>query len=92
MNGLNFGYFIIGAEAAGAEVETNHLSTEHETGGMDVGSPIAVGVPLGMADVMTEHGSFPTKIALQFRTPLNREKDYCNELPIHSNIMRTEWQ
>jgi hypothetical protein len=42
------------AQAPGAKVKTFWLAVNNNRGGMDIGHPAAVGVALGVADIMTE--------------------------------------
>jgi hypothetical protein len=63
---LDFGCFILGAQAPGAEFEVFHFTVNHDAGGMDIGRPVAVGMALGMADVMTVKRGLAANIALQF--------------------------
>ena len=60
---------IVGAEAARAEVDALHFTVYHNPGRVDVGRPAAVGMTLGVADVMPEHRGLPAKIALHYRSP-----------------------
>ena len=55
---------MVSAEAPGAEVETFRLAVYGESYGVNIGHPAAVGMPLGMADIMTELRCFPANIAL----------------------------
>ena len=43
-----------GAQASGAQVESFWLAVNSDSGGVNIGYPAAVGVPLGMANIMTE--------------------------------------
>ena len=45
---------MLGAQASGAKVKSFWLTIYNNGGGMDIGCPAAVGVTLGMADIMTE--------------------------------------
>ncbi len=49
-----FGHFIPGAQASGAQVKAFWLTIDYDFGRVDIGYPAAVGMPLGMADIMTE--------------------------------------
>jgi hypothetical protein len=59
----------VGAEAARAEVDALHLTVNHDPGRVDVRRPAAIGVTLGVADVVTEHRGLSAKIALHYRSP-----------------------
>ena len=50
----SFSYLVLVAQAPGAQVKPFWLSIDNDGGGMDVGYPAAVGVALGVADIMTE--------------------------------------
>ena len=53
--GLNgFGDLMLGTQAPGAKVKPLWLAVNHDGGWVDVRYPAAVGVVLGVADVMTE--------------------------------------
>jgi hypothetical protein len=56
---------VLGADASGAEVKLFGFAFNHHRRGMNIGFEAAVGMPLGMADVLTEHRCFPTNITLQ---------------------------
>jgi len=45
---------VLGAQASGAQVKPFWLAIYNDGGGMNVGYPAAVGVALGVADIMTE--------------------------------------
>ena len=47
------------AQAPGAQVKPFGLAIYIDSGGMNVGHPMAVGVALGMADVMPKLRCFP---------------------------------
>ena len=42
------------AQAPGAQVKAFLLTVNFDSGGMNIGHPAAVGVALGVADIMTE--------------------------------------
>ena len=48
------GYLMLGTQAPGAQVESLFLTTYNDCGGMYIRHPAAVGVTLGMTDIMTE--------------------------------------
>jgi len=50
---------VLGAQAPGAQVKSLWFSIYGEGNRMDIGYPAAVGVALGVTDVMTELGRFP---------------------------------
>jgi len=52
--GLGFSGLVLRAQAAGAEVEVPGFAVDVDGGGVDIGDPAAVGMALGMADVLTE--------------------------------------
>ena len=45
---------MLAAQASGAQVKPFGLALDNDGGGMDVGYPAAVGVALGVTDIMTE--------------------------------------
>ena len=47
---------MLGAKASGAQVKTFWLSTNGDGHRVNIGHPAAVGVALGMTDIMTELG------------------------------------
>jgi len=49
-----FGNLMMGTQAPGTQVEPFHLAVNHDGSRVDVRYPAAVGVALGVADVMTE--------------------------------------
>jgi hypothetical protein len=67
--GLDGRGLVVGAEAARAEVEALHLAIDEDPGRMDVRGPGAVGMPLGVADIVAEHRGLPANITLHCRTP-----------------------
>jgi len=71
---LDLSRLVLSAEATGAEVHVLDLPVNSHRGWMNVRGPAAVGPALGMTDVMAEHGSFPTNITLQLRTPSEWEE------------------
>jgi hypothetical protein len=63
---LDFGRFILGAEAPGAQVKVLRLAIDEDGGGMDVSYPAPIGMAFGVADVLTELRGLAAYIALQF--------------------------
>jgi hypothetical protein len=61
---------VLGAQAAGAQVHLFGLTIDGDGHWVDVGYPLAVGMPFRVAHVMTELGRFATDIALQVFSPL----------------------
>jgi len=57
---LNFSCFILGAQAPGAEIKPDCVAVDMESHGMHVRLPVAAGMSLGMAHVMTELWRFTT--------------------------------
>ena len=55
----SLGDFVPGAQAPGAQVKAFWLSVNDNGSRVYIGYPAAVGVALGMADIMTELGRFP---------------------------------
>jgi hypothetical protein len=53
-------YFILGAQAPGTQVELFRLAVDHDGSGVDIGIEPAIGMALGMADILTEHRTFTT--------------------------------
>lgn len=51
---LDFGHFVLRAQAPGAQVKLFHLTVNHHSGGVDIGCPAPVGMAFGVADIMTE--------------------------------------
>jgi len=51
--GLDFGRFILGTQAPGAQVKVLRLAIDKNSGGMDIGGPTPVGMAFGVADIMT---------------------------------------
>ena len=49
-----FGDLVLAAQASGAQVKSFWLTINDYGGRVDVGYPLAIGVTLGMADIMTE--------------------------------------
>ena len=47
---------MLGAYAPGAEIPPPPLATCKHPGLLYIGHPAPLGVPLGMADIVTEHG------------------------------------
>jgi hypothetical protein len=54
----SFDNLVLVAQASGAQVEPFWLAVYHDGDRVDIGHPAAVGVPLGVADIMTELRSF----------------------------------
>jgi hypothetical protein len=63
---LGFGRLVLGAQAPGAQVEVPGLAVDIDRGGVDIGDPATIGMPLGMTDVMAEKRDLTAQIALQF--------------------------
>jgi hypothetical protein len=81
--------FVLVAQAARAKIKMFLFAFNNERGRVYVGRPIPVGMAFGVADVGTEHGSFPANVALQFSmSPLVSRYGMLQNLPIHSNIVR----
>jgi hypothetical protein len=81
--------FVLVAQAACAKVKMFLLAFNHKGGRVYIGRPVPVGMAFGVADIRTEHGSFPAYITLQFsKSPLVSRNGILQNLPIHSNIMR----
>ena len=57
---------MLGAQASGAQVKAPGLTVNENRSRVDIGHPAAVGMPLGMADIVTELWRFTTQIALQY--------------------------
>ena len=57
---------MLGSEAPGAQVESFGLTVYIDRGRVNIGDPAAVGMPFGVADIMTKLWGFPTQIALQY--------------------------
>ena len=53
-------HFMPGAQAPGTQVHTLSLAVNDEGGGVNIGHPAAVGMPLGMAYVMAKLCCFTT--------------------------------
>jgi hypothetical protein len=51
---LDFGCFVLGAQAPGAHVKVLHLAIDEDAGGVDISYPTPIGMAFGMADIMTE--------------------------------------
>jgi hypothetical protein len=69
-----FGYLMLGAQAAGAEVEPFRLTVNGEGDGVNIGGPLSVGAALGVTYVMTELRCFSAYVALQFQVSFRKEK------------------
>ena len=53
--GLNgFGDLMLSAQASGAQVKPFWLAIDDDGSGVNIGHPAAVGVALGVADIMTK--------------------------------------
>ena len=63
---LGFNDLILCAQAPGAQVKVLCLAIDVHSRRVDIGRPAAVGMALGVADIMTELRRFTAKIALQF--------------------------
>ena len=67
-----FGFdFILSPDAAGTQVHSFGFTIDHDGRGMYVSIKAAVGMLLGMADVLTKHWGFPTDVTLQNRYSLD---------------------
>jgi hypothetical protein len=60
-------YLVLGSQTPGAHIELFRFTIDHDCGRMDIRIKPAVGVLLGMADILTEHWTFAANIALQNR-------------------------
>jgi hypothetical protein len=58
------------AQAAGAQVHLSGFTLDGDGHRVDIGYPLAVGMPFRVAHVMTELRRFATDIALQVFSPL----------------------
>jgi hypothetical protein len=52
--GLDFGRFILGAQAPGAQVKVLRLAIDNDAGGMYIGCPAPVGMAFGVTDIRTD--------------------------------------
>jgi hypothetical protein len=86
------GRFVLSTQATRAEVQALVLATHENPGRMDVGFRTAVGMALGMADVRTELQRLAANIALQFNRLLECFAKLLLYFPIHSIIVRLDWQ
>ena len=59
MSRLGFNSLILSSQAPGTQVEPFCLAINNNFSGMDIRRKAAVGVPLGVTDIMTEHRCFP---------------------------------
>jgi hypothetical protein len=81
--------FVLVAQAAGAKIKMFLFAVNNKGSRVYISRPVPVGMAFGVADVGTEHGSFPANIALQFsKSPLVTRYRILQNLPIHSNIVR----
>ena len=55
----SFRYFIMGAQASGAQVKPFYLAVDGDSSWMNVGYPAPVGAAFGMAGIMTKLRCFP---------------------------------
>ena len=62
---------MLAAQASGAQVEMFHLTFNNNGSRMNVGHPVALGVALGVADIITILRYFSAEIALQSQISLN---------------------
>jgi hypothetical protein len=54
-----FGFnFVLSAQTSGAEIELLKLAVNHNRSRMDIGVKPAIGMPFGMADILTKHRAF----------------------------------
>jgi hypothetical protein len=58
---------VLGADTAGAEVQLPRLASDHYGRRMDVGRQAAIGMVLGMADILAENGCLTADVTLQLR-------------------------
>ena len=56
---------MLGSQASGTQVESFGLAVYIKRGRVNIGDPAAVGMPFGVANIMTKLWGFPTQIALQ---------------------------
>jgi hypothetical protein len=56
---LSFNDLVLSTQAPGAQVEVLYLAIDSDISGVDIGRPAAVGMALGVADIMTELRCFP---------------------------------
>ncbi len=63
--GLFGSNFILGPQAAGADVHLFGFAIHGDCGSVDIGVKPAIGMPFGMANVFAEHRRFSTNFALQ---------------------------
>jgi hypothetical protein len=61
---LSFKGFVLGAQAARADFHVLGCAVNQDGGGMNISRPVAVGVALGVADVMTVKRGLAANIAL----------------------------
>ena len=59
--------FILGSQAAGADLDLFHFAINHDGCCMDIGIEPPVGMAFGMANILTEHRCFTANFALQDR-------------------------
>jgi hypothetical protein len=64
--GLYFGRLMLRTQAPGTQVNVLCLAIDINGRRVDIRCPAAVGVALGVADILTELRRFTAKIALQF--------------------------
>ena len=62
-----FSSLMLSTQASGAQVEMLCLAIDIDSSRVDIGHPAAVGVALGVADIMAKLWSFSAQIALQSR-------------------------
>jgi hypothetical protein len=63
---LGLSCFILRAQASGAEIETSGATVNLNGNRVNIRQPFALGMPFGMADVLSELRSFTAQITLQF--------------------------
>jgi hypothetical protein len=67
-----FGFdFILSPDAAGTQVHSLRFTIDLDGSGMYVSIEAAIGMLLGMANVLTKHWGFPTDVTLQNRYSLD---------------------
>ncbi len=64
------GYFILGAEASGADVDFSFLSLYHNRSSLDIRQPAPEGMLFGVAYIMSELSFFTANFALHRNFPV----------------------
>ena len=67
----SFSHFIMSAQASGAQVEVFGLAIDNDGGRVHVGYPGALGMALGVADIITGLRYFPAQITFQSQFSFN---------------------